>query len=343
MSMRVEVVAVEGLGEIRSGDDLAAMIHAASPVSLADGDVVVITSKVVSKAAGLVFEGDRDELLEQHAVRVVARRGQTRIVRTPHGLTLAAAGLDASNTPPGTVVALPADPDAEACRIRRRLGELAAANVAVVVTDTAGRAWRQGQTDIAIGVAGLAPIENLADTTDSHGNRLAVTAPAIADEIAGASDLVQGKTSGVPVAVVRGLADRVLPADVDGTGASALVRSPDADLFGWGAADAVRVAVRRDAADAADGFPQPVDVAATLIDDATAATDETAVKVLPIGGPGRWRLVAVTGVRPEIAAWEAGAFVERLLALAVSTRRTVTVDRDPAEPGVLATVTVSPA
>jgi coenzyme F420-0:L-glutamate ligase/coenzyme F420-1:gamma-L-glutamate ligase len=342
MSMRVEVVAVEGLGEIRPGDDLAAMIHAASPVSLADGDVVVITSKVVSKAAGLVFEGDRDELLEHHAVRVVARRGQTRIVRTPHGLTLAAAGLDASNTPPGTVVALPADPDAEACRLRRRLGELAAANVAVVVTDTAGRAWRQGQTDIAIGVAGLAPIENLADTTDSHGNRLAVTAPAIADEIAGASDLVQGKTSGVPVAVVRGLADRVLPAEVDGTGASALVRSPDADLFGWGAADAVRVAVRRDAADAADGFPQPVDVATTLIDDATAATDETAVKVLPID-PGRWRLVAVTGVRPEIAAWEAGAFVERLRVLAVSTRRTVTLDRDPAEPGVLATVTVSPA
>ena len=340
MTDRVEAVAVKGLGEIRTGDDLAALIHLAAP--LADGDVVVVTSKVVSKAAGLVFDADRDDLVERVAVRVVARRGPTRIVRTRHGLTLAAAGLDASNTPPGTVVALPAEPDDEARRLRLRLARLADVNVAVVITDTAGRAWRQGQTDIAIGLAGLAPMENLVGTTDSHGNQLTVTAPAIADEVAGVTDLVMGKTTGVPVAVVRGLADRVLPAGQDGDGAGALVRPADTDLFGWGAVDAVRIAVRRDSADAAAGFPEPVDAVAALVDDASAAADQTVVKVLT-AGPARWRLVAVTGAPPEAAAWEAGAFVERLRALAVSTRRTVQVDRDPTEAGVLATVTVSPA
>ena len=341
MTDRVQLLPVRGLAEIRPGDDLAALIQVASPERLADGDVVVVTSKVVSKAADLVHKGDREELVARHAVRVVARRGSTRIVRTRHGLTLAAAGLDASNTPPGTVVALPDDPDAAARELRQRIGELARVNVAVVITDTAGRAWRHGQTDIAIGVAGLTPVEDLADTTDRHGNRLAVTAPAIADEIAGAADLVQGKVDGVPVAVVRGLADRVLPAGQDGPGADALIRPADADLFGWGAADAVRMAIRRDADDAADGFPQPVDAATALIDDASAAADQTAVKVLA-AGPDRWRLVAVTDADRELAAWEAGAFAERLRALAVSTRRTVDVDRDPAEPGVLATVTVRP-
>jgi coenzyme F420-0:L-glutamate ligase / coenzyme F420-1:gamma-L-glutamate ligase len=339
MTERVQLVAVEGLGEIRTGDDLAALIHHAVP--LADGDVVVVTSKVVSKAAGLVLDADRDDLVEQQSVRMVARRGPTRIVRTRHGLTLAAAGLDASNTPPGTVVALPKEPDDEARALRRRLGRLAAVNVAVVITDTAGRAWREGQTDIAIGVAGLAPIENLAGRTDSHGNRLIVTAPAIADEVAGATDLVMGKTAGVPVAVVRGLADRVLPAGQDGDGAAALVRPADTDLFGWGAVDAVRMAVRRDSADAAAGFPEPVGPVGALVDDASAAADQTVVKVLS-AGPGRWRIVAVTGAPPEVAAWEAGAFVERLRALSVSTRRTVRVDRDPKDAGVLATVTVSP-
>ncbi len=339
MTDRVEAVAVEGLGEIRTGDDLAALIHQAA--RLAEGDVVVVTSKVVSKAAGLVLDADRDDLVEQHSVRMVARRGPTRIVRTRHGLTLAAAGLDASNTPPGTVVALPTEPDDEARALRRRLSRLAGVNVAVVITDTAGRAWRQGQTDIAIGVAGLAPLENLAGTTDSHGNRLTVTAPAIADEIAAATDLVMGKTAGLPVAVVRGLADRVLPAGHDGEGAAALVRPADADLFGWGAVDAVRVAVRRDGADRAAGFPEPVDPVDALVDDASAAADQTVVKVLS-AGPARWRIVAVTGAPPEVAAWEAGAFVERLRALAVSTRRTVRVDRDPEDAGVLATVTVSP-
>ena len=341
MTDRVELIPVRGLAEIRPGDDLAALIQVASPQRLADGDIVVITSKVVSKAAGLVHEGDRDEFVARHTVRVVARRGPTRIVRTRHGLTLAAAGLDASNTPPGTVVPLPDDPDAAARELRQRIRELARVNVAVVVTDTAGRAWRQGQTDLAIGVAGLNPVDDLADTTDSHGNRLAVTAPAIADEIAGAADLVQGKVDGVPVAVVRGLADRVLPAGQDGPGAAALVRPADTDLFGWSAADAVRMAVRRDSDDATDGFPKPVDAATAIVDDASAAADRTVVKVLA-AGQSQWRLVAVTGADPELAAWEAGAFVERLRALAVSTRRTVAVDREPGEPGVLVTVTVKP-
>jgi coenzyme F420-0:L-glutamate ligase / coenzyme F420-1:gamma-L-glutamate ligase len=341
MTDRLEVTPVRGIGEITAGDDLALLIHEALPEALRDGDVVVVTSKVVSKAAGLTFAGDRETLLDKHTARMVARRGQTRIVRTIHGLTIAAAGLDASNTAPGSVIALPPEPDADAAVLRDRLGRLSGANVAVVVTDTAGRPWRQGQTDIAIGVAGLAPVDSLADTVDSHGNRLVVTAPAVADEVAGAADLVQGKTLGVPVAVVRGLAERVLPPGRHGDGAAALVRPAEADLFGWGAVDAVRAAVRRDDPEAADGFPAPDDSVDDLAADALEAADPTLVELRPLG-PGRWEVVATDGATPAAAAWEAGALVERLRALAVATRRRVDVRRDDAEPDVLARVAITP-
>jgi coenzyme F420-0:L-glutamate ligase / coenzyme F420-1:gamma-L-glutamate ligase len=339
---RLEIVPVRGIGEIEAGDDLAALILAALPEPLRDGDVVVVTSKVVSKAAGLVSAGDRQTLLDKHTRRTVARRGPTRIVRTPQGLTLAAGGLDASNTRPETVVALPPEPDADAERLRRRLSDSARVNVGVVVTDTAGRPWREGQTDIAIGVAGLAPLESFTDARDPYGNRLVVTAPAVADEIAGAADLVQGKTLGIPVAVVRGLAARVLPAGVHGPGAAALVRPADTDLFGWGAADAVRTAARRDAPDASDGFPAPVDPVEDLVDDALRAADDTLVELRPIG-PGEWQVVAVDGSTREAAAWEAGALVERLRALAVATRRRVAVHPDRSGPAVLARVTITGA
>jgi coenzyme F420-0:L-glutamate ligase/coenzyme F420-1:gamma-L-glutamate ligase len=339
MSERLEVLPVGGLGEIAAGDDLAELIQATLPQPLHVGDIVVVTSKVVSKAAGLVTSGDRDALLDKHTRRVVARRGPTRIVRTPQGLTLAAGGLDASNTEPGTVVPLPPEPDADAARIRRRLSLLAGVNVAVIVTDTAGRPWREGQTDIAIGVAGLVPTMPHGDVVDAYGNRLVVTAPAIADEIAAAADLVQGKTRGIPVAVVRGLATLVLPADQDGPGAAALIRSDDADLFGWGASDAVRMAARRDAPDAADGFPAPVDPIEVLVDDAMRATDDTLIELHPIG-EGRWRVVPTPDASVTAAAWEAGALVERLRALAVATRRHVTVER-AAETDALAVVVIT--
>ena len=161
------------------------------------------------------------------------------IVRNRLGLTMAAAGIDASNVEAGSIVLLPLDPDASARALRARLHELTGATVGVVVTDTAGRAWREGQTDIAVGAAGLRVAEDFAGRVDAYGNDLVVTLPAVADEIAGAADLVQGKLAGRPVAVVRGRADLVLPIGDDGPGAGSLIRPEGADLFGYGAREAV--------------------------------------------------------------------------------------------------------
>ncbi|MGH3360268.1 MAG: coenzyme F420-0:L-glutamate ligase [Nocardioidaceae bacterium] len=237
---------VPGLPEIGAGDDLAGLIAHHLDEELRAYDVVVVTSKVVSKAAGLVTVAEREGLIDEAADRVVARKGPTRVVRTWHGLTLAAAGLDASNTKPGTVVGLPADPDAEAAALRRRLAALqprAAGRIAVVITDTAGRAWRVGQTDMAIGVAGLRPLRSYAGTLDPYGNELRVTEPAVADEIASAAELAAGKVAGAPVVVVRGLEHTLFTA-ADGPGAAALIRDESEDLFGLGAHQAVSEAVR---------------------------------------------------------------------------------------------------
>jgi coenzyme F420-0:L-glutamate ligase/coenzyme F420-1:gamma-L-glutamate ligase len=234
---RLEVTAPDGLPEVTVDTDLARVIAAVT--ELADGDVVVVTSKVVSKAEGRVRAGDRDEALAEETVRVVASRGPTLIVRNRLGLTMAAAGVDASNVGLGQVALLPLDPDASARRLREALLELTGANVGVVVTDTAGRAWREGQTDIAIGAAGLVVAEDFSGREDPYGNPLAVTLPAVADEIAGAAELAQGKLAGRPVAVVRGRADLVLDAGEHGTGAVRLVRADGGDLFGYGAREAV--------------------------------------------------------------------------------------------------------
>ena len=233
------VRAPDGVPEVRAGDDLAALLLAALEAPLADGDVVVVTSKVVSKAEGRVETGDREAWIDAETVRTVAVRGGTRIVRNRLGLTMAAAGVDASNIASGSVVLLPLDPDASARRLRAGLRERAGVNVGVVVTDTAGRPWREGQTDLAIGAAGLVVLESYAGRTDEHGNELAVTAPAVADEIASVAELAQGKLGARPFAVLRGRADLVLPAGEDGTGAGALVRADGADLFGYGAREAV--------------------------------------------------------------------------------------------------------
>src|SRR5690606_30465123 len=221
------------------------------------GDVVVVTSKIVSKAEGRVqVADDREKAIEAETVRVVARRahdrGETRIVETRQGLVLAAAGVDASNTEPGTVLLLPEDPDGSARRIRAGLRERTGADVAVIVSDTLGRPWRNGLVDAAIGVAGLEPLNDLRGREDAHGNRLDATITAVADEIAAAAELVKGKLDGVPVAVVRGLS--ALVTKEDGPGARALVRPPDEDMFRYGPSEVLqaRRTIREFTADPVD-------------------------------------------------------------------------------------------
>ena len=235
---------VEGIGEVSEGDDLGALL--AGAVNLRDGDIVVVTSKVVSKAEGQVRAGSREESLAGETDRIVAWRGRTSIVRTHHGLVLAAAGIDASNTDQDTVVLLPRDPDGSARRLREALAARTGRNVAVLVTDTAGRAWRVGQSDIAIGAAGLQVLHDYAGRTDPHGNELSVTAPAVADELAAAADLVKRKLDRRAAAVVRGLADLVLGPCDHGPGAVALVRDQSQDMFGLGAREAVISALHLD-------------------------------------------------------------------------------------------------
>lgn len=241
MRKHLEIFPVTGLPEVAAGDDLAALI--ADGTDLRDGDVVSVTSKIVSKAEGRLIHGTRREAVDAELVRVVAQRGETRIVQTRHGLVMAAAGTDTSNTAPGTVLLLPIDPDASARTLRTALKERYDVNVGIVITDTLGRPWRNGQTDLAIGAAGVTVVEDLRGTTDAHGNVLAVTEPALADEIAGASELVKGKADGVPVAVLRGLDDAVLPVGEHGPGARALVRDAEHDMFSLGTREAARAAV----------------------------------------------------------------------------------------------------
>ncbi|SFB75512.1 coenzyme F420-0:L-glutamate ligase / coenzyme F420-1:gamma-L-glutamate ligase [Nocardioides terrae] len=294
----ITVWAPDGVGEVRGGDDLADLVLTALEAPLVDGDVVVVTSKAVSKAEGRARASTREAELPGQTLRVVARRGPTTIVRNLLGLTMAAAGIDASNVAAGTVLLLPVDPDATARRIRAAIGERTGTNVGVVVTDTAGRAWRDGQTDLAIGAAGLTVLQSFAGRTDAHGNPLVVTAPAVADEIASAAELAQGKLAGRPFAVVRGRADLVLPAGEDGPGAATLVRPEGADLFGYGAREAV---VRALAGRPEDRTPF----------GAAGSRDELAEAVLTVTGqapsPDGAALV-VTGAEPATLAALAFAF-----------------------------------
>ncbi len=228
------VLPVTGLPEIAAGADLAALISDAAP-DLRDGDILVVTSKIVSKAEGRVATGDREAFIDAEAVRTVARRGQTRLVTTPHGLVMAAAGVDNSNTAPGTVVLLPEDPDGSARQLRAAIAARRGLTVGVIVSDTMGRPWRTGQTDTAIGAAGLTPLRDHRGQADTFGNLLEVTVAAVGDEIAAAADLVKGKTTQIPVAIVRGLPELVTNAD--GPGAAALVRPAEEDMFRLGTAD----------------------------------------------------------------------------------------------------------
>ena len=232
---QLRVLPVAGLPEITAGADLADLIMAAAPGVLSDGDIVVVTSKIVSKAEGRVIRSGREDAIERETVRIVARRGLTRIAQTRHGLVLAAAGVDASNTEPGTVVLLPEDPDSSARRLRKALGGAIGGRVAVIITDTMGRPWRVGQTDAAIGAAGVVPLRDHRGEADTFGTRLEVTVAAVADEIAAAAELVKGKTRQLPVAIVRGLAELVT--EQDGPGAATLIRPAAEDMFRLGAAD----------------------------------------------------------------------------------------------------------
>lgn len=236
----IEIHPVPGLPEIRPGDDLARLV--AAHAQLRDGDIVVVTSKIVSKAEGrLVAGADREAAIDSETVRLVARRGPTRIVETRHGLVLAAAGVDASNVAPGTVALLPQDPDASARKLRAGLRAHLGVSVGVIISDTLGRPWRVGQVDAAIGIAGVRPVADLRGQQDAYGNPLSATMIAIADEIAAAAELAQGKLAGVPVAIVRGLATATT--DDDGPGGRALVRPAEEDLFRLGTAEAMQSAV----------------------------------------------------------------------------------------------------
>lgn len=238
----IRILPVRGLPEFRPGDDLIGALVTAAPW-LVDGDVVVVTSKVVSKVEGRLItvpvdpparDAARHALVAAEARRVIARRGRTLITENSLGLVQAASGVDASNVAPDEVALLPIDPDASAARLRCGLAAQLGVDVAVVITDTMGRAWRVGQTDAAIGAAGLRVLHRYLGTVDRHGNELTVTEVAVADEVAAAADLVKGKLTGVPVAVLRGLAS-----DDDASTAADLIRPLTDDLFRLGTDEAL--------------------------------------------------------------------------------------------------------
>jgi coenzyme F420-0:L-glutamate ligase / coenzyme F420-1:gamma-L-glutamate ligase len=343
----LEVLPVVGLPEVRPGDDLAALIAAAA--DLRDGDVVVVAQKVVSKAEGAFASlqpgedvaAARRRLAVASARRVVVDTGATVVVETAHGLVCANGGIDASNVPEGRLLLLPEDPDASARRLRAGLGERTGRTVAVVISDTFGRPWRLGQTDVAIGAAGIAPVRDERGGVDREGRVLDVTEAAIADEVAGAADLVRRKGDGVPVVVVRGLDHAV----DEVAGAAVLVRPAELDLFrrGRGAlADALAaLPVGEEASPAA--APPAAAPPAALLDRALAAAERLGagrcgIAVLdPLhdrgGPPVRVLLTPLLGedpaarVRGAVATGAAaGALVAALLDLDLAA-----VLREPAE------------
>lgn len=277
---RIEILPVLGIGELRPGDDLAAAIAEHAP-PLQDGDVLVVTSKAVSKVEGRLVvldsadpearEAARQEAIDAESVRVVATRGTLRIVETRHGLVLAAAGVDASNVARNELALLPLEPDTSAELLREALRERLGVEVGVVVSDSMGRPWRSGITDTAIGVAGLTAVTDPRGRTDPFGNVLEVTQVAVADELAAAADLVKGKLGGIPVAVVRGFA-RDGKLDDDGLGSRSLIRGAADDMFRLGTAEAI--ALGREDVGWATEIPPPLHADAVSVITAMGPTGD---------------------------------------------------------------------
>jgi coenzyme F420-0:L-glutamate ligase / coenzyme F420-1:gamma-L-glutamate ligase len=287
------VVPLEGIPEVRPGDDLARLLLAAvgrAGLELADGDVLAVTSKVVAKAEGRLVPLPADpaarervmaETVAAETARVVARRGRLVIAETRHGLVGANALVDASNAGGDRLVLLPADPDASAARLRAALTELDGHDVAVVVTDTLGRPWRLGQTDVAVGLAGMGALDDWRGRTDGDGRLLEVTEVAVADEVAAAADLVKGKASRVPAALLRGVSRP------KGDGAARdLVRPPTDDLFRTAGTAEDLITFLEGAPPPAAFLPDPVDPA--LVDRAAAAA-----RAVPLPGGGRLQVAPV--------------------------------------------------
>jgi len=235
---RLDIFGIEGIGEIRPGDDLAAIIAAAAAAgdgtALADGDVLVVTQKIVSKAENQLVAIDPNDplshkpLVEAESVRILRRRGELIISETKHGFVCANAGIDLSNVESGWAALLPEDSDRSARRIRDGIRGKVGIETAVIVSDTFGRTWRRGVTDVAIGSAGIAAVLDLRGTRDALGREMQVTEVAVVDEIACAAELVMGKTTGIPVAVVRGIDASWFR---DGSVHDEIVRHPNDDLF----------------------------------------------------------------------------------------------------------------
>jgi coenzyme F420-0:L-glutamate ligase/coenzyme F420-1:gamma-L-glutamate ligase len=293
------VLPVRGIGEVTPGEVLAEVIWAAAPW-LRDGDVLVVTSKIVSKAEGRLVavppaegperDAAREAVLAAETARPVAARGPTRIVQTRHGFVLAAAGIDASNVDSGHLVLLPLDPDASARALRAGLRERSGRDVAVIITDTMGRPWRLGLTDVAIGAAGVGALLDYRGEVDAYGNDLHITQVAVIDELAAAAELVKGKTDQVPVAVVRGFLPRAAIGAPDGEGARPLIRDAESDLFSLGTAEA-----RADGLRTAAALPEP-DPAA--LRPAARERVLAALAAFPPTPGVRWHLVPGAGDDP---------------------------------------------
>ena len=338
----LEVLPVRGIGDVTAGDDLAALITTNAPW-LRDGDVLVVTSKIVSKAEGRLVEvpadGPEREAARERALagetrRVVARRGPTAIVQTHHGFVMAAAGIDASNVDKTHLVLLPADPDASARALYDALLNRGL-RVGVIVSDTMGRAWRNGLTDVALGAAGIEPFRDHRGEIDPYGNELQLTQMAVIDELASAGELVKGKCDQVPVAVVRGYPGA---GAARGAGAVALLRDAASDMFSLGTAEA-RAAGLRVAATLPDAPAGAVPAAGELIARALATVADALAPgtVVETTAPGVLRCAPPDATAAGLMRF--GADLHRLRAALTAEELASTVTYDAAT----AIVTVSAA
>jgi coenzyme F420-0:L-glutamate ligase / coenzyme F420-1:gamma-L-glutamate ligase len=308
----ITIFAPAGIGEVGAGTDVTELVAngvAAAPEGpLRDGDIVVVTSKIISKAEGRVrLAAERQQAIDAETARTVAARDQTRIVRTHTGLTTAAAGVDSSNVAGESILLLPRDPDRSARTLRAGLVARCRVRLGVIISDTAGRAWRMGQTDHAIGAAGVRVVQDYAGTRDAYGNLLSVTAMAVGDELAAAADLAKGKLSQRPVAVIRGLENLVVTDDAD---AASLVRPQASDLFGYGSREAVLIAAL-EATGQAERYEElvglePADLIRTVLDDSELAgpAAELLRRMLEIAygvrlSTSEHSATAGAGIRPE--------------------------------------------